>query len=86
MHEVCIVGKRHLFSIDRPVAVSAENLSVVISVVCGPVLGIYEVCAFESLALVIFYSRTAGECRVQLVSVRMCDDELIVRHVDAFCK
>ena len=64
MHEVCVVGKSHLLGVYRPVAVGAEDLSVVVAAVCRPVLRIDEVCAFEGLALVVFDAGAAGECRV----------------------
>ena len=86
MHEVCIVGKDHLFGIHRPVAVGAEDLSVIVAAVRRPVLRIDEIRSFEGLPLVIFDACATGECRVELISVRMGYHEFIVGHVHAFGK
>ena len=86
MHEVGVVGESHLFRIYSPVTVRAQHLAIIVSRVCSPVLGIYEVCSLECLSLVIFHFRTSYKCRVELISFRMSDHELIIRHVDAFCK
>ena len=55
MHEICVVGQGHLLGVNCPVAVGAEDLSVVGAAVGRPVPRIDEVGAPEGLALVVFY-------------------------------
>ena len=84
MHEVGIVGQRHLFRVDGPTAVRVENLAVVgIGIGC-PVLGVDEVRAFERYLMVIFYASVADEARVQFVAFRVGDDKLVVRRIHPF--
>ena len=83
VHEECIVGQGHLFGVNRPVTVGAENLSVVFPAVCRPVLRIYEIRSFKGLALVLFDPCATGKCWIKLITMRMSDHEFIVGHVDA---
>ena len=84
MHKVGVVCESHLFGVDSPVAVGAEHLSVVFALVRGPVLCIYEISALEGLPLVVLNACAAGECRVELISLRVGDDKVVVGHIDTF--
>ena len=85
MQELAVVGPRHVLSIHRPVrhlVVVIQYLTVVgwvSNAWTRPVLGIYEVSTLKSLLLVIFYLRSLGKLRVELVALRMSNHEVNIR-------
>ena len=86
MHEEGVVCQGHLFAVNCPCAVGRKYLAVVRIGVGRPVLGIYEVSAFEGFALIIFYTSFAHEFRGKLIAFRMRDYKFIVSGVHPFCE
>ena len=52
----------------------------------APVLSIDEVGTFEGFLLVSFHLSVAHESRVEVVALRMSDDEIYIGSIHPFCK
>ena len=81
VHEIAVVGPRHVLGVDGPTAVVADNLSIVLRTGharATPVLGIDEMGAFQGLALVVFHASVAHEFRVEFITLGMGDDQVHV--------
>ena len=85
MQELAVVSPRHVLCIYSPMChllVIDKNLAIV-SRICNtrtrPVFGIYKICTFEGLLLVILYCSTLCKLRVELIPLRVCYDEIYIR-------
>ena len=74
MHEATIISPAHVLLVDGPAHILAQNLTILCWVFyawAAPVLGINEVCTFQSLLLVVLHLGIAYELRVELITFRM---------------
>ena len=84
MHEACIIRNGHLTCADRPAHIHAEDLAVILwacNARAAPVLRIDEVGSLEGLHLVILHTRITHKLRVELITLRVGDDEIDIRGI-----
>ena len=87
MHEIGVVGHRHVFLVHDPAHILAQDLAIfgrTSDARAAPVLRIHEIGALQGLHLVILHASRTHELRIQFIAFRMRDHEVHVRGIHPF--